>query len=123
MASSLAIGDVISARFPAHEPSGHEQEGYRPAVVVGTPDAVGPPRFPVVVLAPLTTDRGQRWAQRSPVLYPRFPKGTANLRSDSICLLDQVRSVGMERLHGYRGTLSEAEYRPISEGLRQILHT
>lgn len=85
------------------------------------PDVVGSPRFPVVVLAPLTTDRGQRWAERSPGLYPKLQKGTANLRSDSICLLDQIRSLGMERLRGYRGTLSEAEYRPINEGLLHML--
>jgi mRNA interferase MazF len=122
MASSLAVGDVISAGFPVHDPSGREQQGYRPAVVVGVPDVVGTPRFPVVILAPLTTDRGQRWAERSPRLYPKLRRGAANLRSDSICLLDQIRSLGMERLHGYRGTLSETEYRPINDGLRQILH-
>lgn len=85
------------------------------------PDVVGTPRFPVVLLAPLTTDRGQRWAEQSPDLYPKLQKGTANLRSDSICLLDQIRSLGLERLRGYRGTLSEAEYRPMREGLLRIL--
>lgn len=122
MASSLAVGDVISASFPLHDPSGHEQEGHRPAVVIGAPDVVGSPRFPVVVLVPLTTDRGQGWAERSPGLYPRLQKGAANLRSDSICLLDQIRSLGLERLRGYRGTLSETEYRPINEGLLRMLH-
>jgi hypothetical protein len=36
----------------------------------------------------------------------------------SICLLDQVRAIGAERVHGYRGTLDAEQYRPIHDGLR-----
>jgi mRNA interferase MazF len=69
----------------------------------------------------MTTDRGQQWLERSPVLYPRLDKGTANLRSPSICLLDQVRSIGAERVRGYRGTLDAKQYRPIHDGLREMM--
>lgn len=117
----LATGDVISALFPAHTPGGHEQEGYRPAVVVGVPESVGTPRFEVVVVAPMTTDKGQAWSRQSPALYPRLPKGTANLLHPSICLLDQVRVLGAERVRGYRGTLSGEQYHPIGDGLRQMM--
>jgi mRNA interferase MazF len=117
----LAAGDVISALFPVHVPGGREQQGYRPAVVVGMPEHVGVPRFEVVVVVPMTTDRGQQWLERSPALYPRLEKGTANLRSPSICLLDQVRSIGAERVRGYRGTLDAEQYRPIHDGLRRML--
>jgi mRNA interferase MazF len=118
---SLVAGDIISALFPIHDPGGHEQEGYRPAVVVGMPERVGVPRFPVLIVAPMTSYRGQEWAERSPELYPRFDEGTANLRSPSVCLLDRVRALDAERVRGYRGTLSEEEYGPVREGLRQIL--
>ncbi len=53
----------------------------------------------------MTTDRSQEWSRRSPALYPRFSKSTADLRSPSICLLDQVRARGAEQVRGYRGTL------------------
>jgi mRNA interferase MazF len=100
---TLAAGDVISALFPVHVPGGREQQGYRPAVVVGIPERLGEPRFEVLIVVPMTTDRGQQWSERSPVLYPRLEKGTANLRSPSICLLEQVRSIGAERVRGYGG--------------------
>ena len=99
----LAVGDVISALFPEHVPGGREQQGYRPAVVVGLPRVVGVPRFELLVVVPMATDRSQQWSERSPDLYPRLENGTANLRSPSICLLDQVRAIGVERVRDYRG--------------------
>jgi mRNA interferase MazF len=118
---ALAAGDVISALFPVHVPGGREQQGYRPAVVVGVPERLDIPRFEVIIVVPMTTDRGQDWLERSPALYPRLEKGTANLRSPSICLLDQVRSIGAERIRGYRGTLDAEQYRPIHDGLREMM--
>ena len=69
----------------------------------------------------MTTDRGQKWLEKSSDLYPRLAKGTANLRSPSICLLDQVRAIGAERVRGYRGTLGADQYRPIQNGLRRMM--
>lgn len=112
---------MISALFPVHVPGGREQQGYRPAVVVGVPERLGVPRFEVLVVVPMTTDRGQEWSERNPTLYPNLEKGTANLRASSICLLDQVRSIGAERVRGYRGTLGAGQYRPIHDGLREMM--
>ena len=119
---TLAVGDVISALFPEHVPGGREQQGYRPAVVVGIPERLGLPRFEVLIVVPMTADRGQRWSERSPALYPRLEKNAANLRSPSICLLDQIRSIGAERVRGYRGTLDAEQYRPIHDGLRRMMY-
>ena len=58
----LQISDVVTAKFPSQNPSGREQEGYRPAIVVGIPSRLGKMRFPLVLVAPMTTDRGQEWA-------------------------------------------------------------
>ena len=69
----------------------------------------------------MTTDRAQEWSRRSPALYPRLAKGTARLHSPSICLLDQVRAIGAERVRGYRGTLAADQYRPIHAGLRRMM--
>jgi mRNA interferase MazF len=60
----LAAGDVVSAFFPEHIPGGHEQQGLRPAVV-GVPERLGEPRFEVLVVVPMTTDRDQEWSKRS----------------------------------------------------------
>jgi mRNA interferase MazF len=70
-----------------------EQQGYRPAIVVAVPDLLDIPRFPLIVVIPLTTDRGQKWATASSNLYPRFSAGVAGLRSPSVALLDQVRAL------------------------------
>lgn len=94
----LQFGDVVAANFPKHSPRGHEQEGYRPAIVVGFPSLIGIPRFSSVIVIPLTTDRGQAWAIASPDLYPRFPAGVAGLRKPSIALLDQLRVVDVNRI-------------------------
>lgn len=118
---TLAAGDVISALFPIHVPGGREQQGYRPAVIVGIPERLGAPRFEVLVVVPMTTDRGQQCSERSPGLYPRLEKGTANLRSSSICLLDQIRAIGAERVRGYRGTLDAEQYGPIHDGLCRMM--
>jgi mRNA interferase MazF len=52
------VGNIVTARFPEHRPGAHEQEGYRPAVVVGLPSLAGRPRFDFVIVAPFTTDHG-----------------------------------------------------------------
>lgn len=117
----LKIGDVVSAKFPRHEPQGREQEGFRPAVVVGVPELLGTPRFAVLLLAPMTSDRGYGWVEQAPTLYPRYPAGTAGLRSDSICLIDQVRAMSAERIDRYRGSLTTEQYRPIKEALERMM--
>lgn len=119
--SAIAIGDVVAAAFPSHDPAGHEQEGYRPAVVVGIPQRVGKPRYAVLVVVPVTTYRSQGWADASPALYPRIPPGTGGLRSESVCLLDQVRCVGTPRVRRRLGSLAPGRYRALEDGLRDIL--
>jgi mRNA interferase MazF len=88
----LQYGDVVTVAFPEQVPQGREQEGYRPAIIVGVPERLGMPRFRLVIVVPITTDRGMPCATNSPALYPRVPAGTASLPSASIVLLDQVRA-------------------------------
>ncbi len=121
MAERLAPGDIVVVRFPEHIPPGHEQHGAQPAVVLGLPEVLGEPRFPVVLVAPLTTDRGQLWAERSPALYSRLPAGAGGLPSASIVLLDQVRFLGLERVAAYLGTVRTDAYQPICHGLQRLL--
>ncbi len=116
-----AIGDVLMVSLPQHVPPGHEQEGERPAVVIGLPDRTGPQRFPLFVIVPLTTARGQQWALRNSVLYPLIPAGAGGLRGDSLALLDQVRALTTRRITGYVGTLPPEAFRPIREGLQRML--
>ncbi|MEY3866529.1 MAG: type II toxin-antitoxin system PemK/MazF family toxin [Microcoleaceae cyanobacterium] len=119
---ALKIGDVISARFPEQNPQGCEQEGYRPAIVVGLPSQLGSLRFPVIIVVPLTTDKGQDWATESPDLYPKFPVGTAGLNHHSIALLDQIRVLDVSRIYKYRGPLTPEEYQPILQAIQKMIN-
>ena len=117
----LRHGDVVTVAFPEQIPQGREQEGYRPAIIVGVPERIGIPRFRLVVVVPMTTDKGMPWATNAPALYPRFPGGTVGLPSASIALLDQVRSVDVIRIIRYRGTLIPGQYAVVEDGLLQLL--
>lgn len=116
----LKLGDIITARFPEQKPQGREQEGYRPAIIVGFPNLVGISRFQVIIVVPLTTYKNQFWADNSPNLYPVFPAEVASLKSSSIALLDQVRAIDVKRVVNYRGSLTEEQYQIITDGLKKI---
>ena len=116
----LSLGDMLLVRLPQQSPPGNEQFGERPAVVVGLPELLGPVRFPMAVIAPLTTDRGQPWAAANPALYPRLPAGVGGLGSDSLVLLDQVRSLGVRRIVRQIGTVPAQALGPIQNGLLRI---
>ncbi|WP_292760831.1 type II toxin-antitoxin system PemK/MazF family toxin [Nostoc sp. NOS(2021)] len=52
----LECGDVVIVILPTSNPRGREQQGTRPAVVVGIP--WGEVRYPMLMIAPLTTQSG-----------------------------------------------------------------
>jgi len=104
------LGDIYIATFPEHDPRGHEQEGLRPAVVLAVPAKA---RFPVLLVAPLTTDRGQPWVLAAPELYLRLPQGSGGLPVDSIVLLDQARSIDAARVRWLLGTLEKKTFATI----------
>ena len=102
-------------------PPGREQIGVRPAIVLGLPERLGKPRFPVVLVAPLTTDRRQDWALVSPALYPRLAVGLGGLPSPSIVLLDQTRFLSVSRISAWIGALDPKLFEQIRDTLVKIL--
>ena len=114
----LKCGDVVFVNLPSHNPKGHEQEGRRPAVIVGVP--LKDVRYPVVVVVPLTTQFGG-WVNKNSALYPIIQAGTAGLPQKSVALCDQIRAVDIQRVIGYLGSLSVDEYLPITDGVRRVL--
>lgn len=94
---------------------GSEQARRRPAVLLSR-DAINR-LSPVVVVAPMTTHRGQR-------LYPsdvlvRAPEG--GLKSDSVVLALHVRAVARERLEGPLGKLEPATMRQVEDAVLRVL--
>jgi len=114
----LKCGDVVFVNLPSHSPKGHEQEGRRPAIIVGVP--LGDVRYPVVVVVPLTTQFGG-WVNRNSSLYPIIQAGAAGLPQKSVALCDQIRAVDIQRVIGYLGSLSFEQYLPIIDGVKRVL--
>jgi mRNA interferase MazF len=118
----LSVGDIIVATLPEQVPPGREQKGYRPVIVVGVPEVIGTPRYPMLLVIPLTTDRKQQWATECPTLYPVLAAGEGSLPTSSIALLDQVRSLDKTRVSRYIGTLTNEQYQPILNGLSKMIN-
>ena len=116
----VAIGDVLLVRLPQLVPPGVEQMGTRPAVVAGLPQRLGPQRFPLWVVVPMTT-RISGWTLQAPRLYPVYPEGVGGLVSDSVALTDQLRGVDAARVVRFLGKLTPEEYAPIRAGLEKMV--
>jgi len=86
--AALTLGAVFVVNFLEHDPSGHEQEGPRPDVLVGLSTSAGQPRFPVLMLAPVTTFRGQTWVTATPNMYPILSLGAGGLQVQAVALVD-----------------------------------
>lgn len=108
-------GDLLWVELPRWVPPGHEQIGHRPVVVVGLPQEVQALPYPVLIAVPLTRTRFQG------PLFPVLPAGAGNLPAESTALVCQILALDVGRIQGRIGTLSEAEYLPIEEGLRRML--
>ncbi|WP_375474021.1 type II toxin-antitoxin system PemK/MazF family toxin [uncultured Nostoc sp.] len=113
----LECGDMVIVTLPASNSRGREQQGTRPAVVVGIP--WGEVRYPMLIITPLTTQRGS-WVLNTPNLYPRLLAGAGGLPLSSIVLLDQTRGLDINRVLAYLGTLTSEQYVPILDGLTQL---
>lgn len=116
---ALVPGDVLLARLPQLVPPGTEQSGIRPVVVVALPDAIGVPRYPMIVAAPMTTQL-RAWVSASPALYPVLEAGVGGLIRPSAVMLDHLRGIDAERIVRPLGRLSDDDYRPIRAGLERM---
>lgn len=115
--SLVGVGDILIAALPSHSPGGREQQGTRPVVVVGVPPE--PLRYPVVMVAPVTSQDGA-WLDANPAAYVRLPAGSGGLPVRSTVLLDQTRSVDCRRMLEYLGSLHAGDCARIRWGLRQV---
>lgn len=113
-------GDVLLAALAQNVPPGTEQQGTRPVIVIANPGRLGPQRFPVIVIVPLTTATG-KWAEANPTLYPTLPAGAGGLPARSTVLLDQIQAVDATRVRKYFGTLEPVEYATLRQGIVQML--
>jgi mRNA interferase MazF len=95
---------------------GHEQQGVRPCLVLGDTAMAQHQRFPLVVVAPLTS---------TPLRGPLYPglaaSAQSGLKQTSYVLLDQLRSIDKRRVLKAYGSASKSELAAIDQGLRALL--
>lgn len=117
MTGTVQPGAVVLVEFPEHHPSGHEQEGRRPAVILSIPQAT---RFPVVMVLPMTTADGA-WVKRGKDAYLQLAKGQGGIKEPSVLLLDQLRAIGPERVLRIWGDLPAESFDRIKARVRSFL--
>ena len=84
--------------------TGREQAGQRPVLVLSAEPLAE--RYDVIMVAPITSRKGQRPARLGEVL---LPAGTAGLPKDSFALCYQVRALDRTRLGRYYGEIVESD--------------
>jgi mRNA-degrading endonuclease toxin of MazEF toxin-antitoxin module len=105
-------GQLINALLPERTPHGYELKGVRPCVLLVDPAGIQPIRYPMLIVAPLTTK------ELDPLpLYIRLDKATGGLPRASTVLLDQLLTIDTRRVRAYIGTLTKQQFSPIAEGL------
>lgn len=102
--------------------------GNAPLGGLGSANAAGPRTVrgetccvQMIVVAPVTSYRGQPWALDSPELYPRLPAGSANLPRESVVLLDQIQGLDARRVLRVVGELRVEEYATIRSSVHRML--
>ncbi len=90
-------------------PSGPEQAGIRPAVILQ--DDTLSQHLPTTIVVPLTT-KVKRLAIETTLF---LPAGEAGLPQDSVVLCHQVQVRGQARLLSFVGTLSDTRMREIED--------
>jgi mRNA-degrading endonuclease toxin of MazEF toxin-antitoxin module len=101
----MARGDVVWVNFAGQ---GHQQAGYRPAIVVGDNPAV-----PVVTVIPLT---GQTKALRFPATVEIRASQHNGLRQNSVALVFQIISIDRQQIQGDSAGQLEAHLLEAIEG-------
>ena len=62
--------DVLLIALPQNLPPGHEQQGPRPAIVVGLPHQLGKPRYPML----LVDHAGRNVGKRESLPLPHYSR-------------------------------------------------
>jgi mRNA interferase MazF len=101
------FGQVILVAFPNRSPKGHEQTGVRPALVVSDPSNRQRLESPMLIVAPITTQKKLDGALRL-----KLKAGTGGLPYDSVMLCEQLTSIDVSRIRGAYGRL---EGQPLEE--------
>src|SRR3990167_709054 len=103
-------GDIVLVEIPNVD--GHEQHGFRPAIVVG------PLVANTIVVIPLTTNIE---ALRFPYTHIISPNGSNGLKGKSIALIFQIRAIDKKRVIRKIGKLNKKELNNTLKILKKLI--
>ena len=113
----MARGDILTVRLPIPaRGAGHEQVGYRPAIVVQTD--VSDARLPTAMIVPLTSNLS---ALRFPHTFCVDPTLQNGLTRPSVLLVFQLRAVDKRRLSSRIGCLEGHHLEQLEIEMQRLL--
>jgi mRNA interferase MazF len=113
----MARGDILTVELPT--PSGrpgHEQVGYRPAIVVQTD--ITDVRLPTTMIVPLTANLN---ALRFPHTIRVDPSPKNGLTQPSVLLVFQLRAIDKRRVSNKLGRLESHHMDQLEAEMRDLL--
>jgi mRNA interferase MazF len=113
----MARGDVVTVNLPvpAGRP-GHEQVGYRPAIVVQTD--ITDTNLPTTMVIPMTSNLA---AMRFPHTLRVDPSPQNGLIKPSVLLVFQLRAIDKGRLGKTIGSLEQRHLQQMESEIRMLL--
>lgn len=106
----MTPGDIFLVEIPVS--GGHEQQGFRPAIVVQTSENMD--RVPTVLIVPFTT---QIKAASVPFTFIAKPDSSNNLAATSAALVFQLRAIDKKRLKNKLGHLNSDDIQVLKQNL------
>ncbi len=113
----IAPGDIILISLRNKSPEGQTYLDHRPAVVMACPKLNL--RFPVIIVVPLTTQPVPQIINY-PQMEIKIPKNSGALTRESIALIDQLRSIDIDKVQAYLGCLDRGVYEQIRQSILEL---
>ena len=105
-----------SKSFPNRSPRGHEQTGIRPALVVSDPTNKQKLESPMLIVAPMSTQK-----KHSGALRVQLIAGDGGIPEDSIIMCEQLTSIDVSRIRRSYGRLEGAKLEEAKNAVQSAL--
>jgi mRNA interferase MazF len=114
---AIVPGDIVLISLQNKTTEAQKHTDQRPAIVVAYPQVNL--RFPVIIVVPLTTQSVPQ-IMNFPQMEIKVPKNSGVLAHESIALIDQLRSVDIDRVQAYLGSLDKSIYEQIRQSILEL---
>jgi mRNA interferase MazF len=109
-------GDIILVELPQADTSGHEQEGFRPALVVH--DDATSNQLSVIMIVPMTSKLRLQSFSHTILVQPSQQNG---LDKPSVLLVFQLRAIDKRRIKKTLGTIESSIMEQVSTEMKKLL--